>query len=159
MVESTSAQLDLLIEFMNTVDEEAGEDELPDDDTCAAWLSVHGLPAAGVRAAEAQLVRTALRAAADGGAPPGAGLEVVPLHATVTDDGDLVLTSEHPLGPLVATAVRLAYEGNWARLKLCDAHTCRYAYYDASRNRSGRWCSMAVCGNRAKTRAFRDRHR
>jgi predicted RNA-binding Zn ribbon-like protein len=32
-------------------------------------------------------------------------------------------------------------------------------YFDESRNRSKRWCSMEVCGNREKGEAFRRRHR
>ncbi|MGH2778535.1 MAG: CGNR zinc finger domain-containing protein, partial [Actinomycetota bacterium] len=32
------------------------------------------------------------------------------------------------------------------------------AFYDHSKNRSGKWCTMRVCGNRAKTRAYRERH-
>ena len=36
---------------------------------------------------------------------------------------------------------------------------CRWAFYDGSKNRSGRWCDMASCGNRMKARAFRERAR
>jgi predicted RNA-binding Zn ribbon-like protein len=32
-------------------------------------------------------------------------------------------------------------------------------FYDRSKNRSGRWCVMAECGNRAKVRAYRERER
>jgi len=48
--------------------------------------------------------------------------------------------------------------GNWSRLKVCANETCQLAFYDSSRNRSGRWCSMATCGNRMKGRAYRQRH-
>jgi predicted RNA-binding Zn ribbon-like protein len=34
-----------------------------------------------------------------------------------------------------------------------------WAFYDRSKNRSGHWCSMRVCGNRAKARQFRERRR
>lgn len=146
--------VDLLVEFLNTHDEE----QLTDDAAAAAWLRAHGLKSRGVDAAEARRVRDALRAAVDGDAPPASVLARVPLRAVVGGDGP-DLASDHPLGQLVATAVRLGYEGRWDRLKLCDASTCRYAFYDASRNRSGKWCDMAVCGNRAKTRTFRERHR
>ena len=37
-------------------------------------------------------------------------------------------------------------------------HGCRWAFYDYSRNRSASWCSMQLCGNRTKTRAYRRRH-
>jgi predicted RNA-binding Zn ribbon-like protein len=48
-------------------------------------------------------------------------------------------------------------DGTWARVKACRAEDCRWAFYDFSRNRSGTWCDMAVCGNRAKVRAYRAR--
>ena len=45
----------------------------------------------------------------------------------------------------------------WKRLKACRLHTCEWAFYDHTKNRSGAWCNMAVCGNRAKARAYRER--
>lgn len=50
-------------------------------------------------------------------------------------------------------------DGSWQRLKLCLAGDCAVAFYDASKNRSRSWCSMEVCGNRAKTRTYRARQR
>jgi regulatory LacI family protein/CGNR zinc finger protein len=44
-------------------------------------------------------------------------------------------------------------DGSWTRLKACARESCRWAYFDSSRNRSGRWCSMAWCGNAVKMRA------
>ncbi len=52
----------------------------------------------------------------------------------------------------------LQTQGVWTRLKACSSDTCRWAYYDASRNRASRWCHMQVCGNRAKGQTFRARH-
>lgn len=150
--------IDVLVDFLNTYDPGADEEELANDTDATAWFGARGLPTRGLRAAEARRVRDELREAAEGRTPPTVALAGVPLHAAVTDEG-LVLDSDHALGAIVATAVRLAFEGRWDRLKLCDAETCRYAFFDGSRNRSGRWCSMASCGNRAKTRAFRERHR
>ena len=49
-------------------------------------------------------------------------------------------------------------EGSWARLKACPADNCLWAFYDETKNRSGTWCSMSVCGNRTKARAYRRRH-
>ena len=48
-------------------------------------------------------------------------------------------------------------EDDWTRLKLCGSSTCRWAFYDQSRNHSSRWCRMASCGNRQKARRFRER--
>ena len=56
-------------------------------------------------------------------------------------------------------AVQAAFaDGTWQRLKVCGASDCRWAFFDTSKNRGGAWCSMAGCGNRAKARAFRQRH-
>jgi predicted RNA-binding Zn ribbon-like protein len=59
---------------------------------------------------------------------------------------------------LVAVATCQA-EGTWVRLKLCAAEDCLWAFLDTSKNRSRHWCSMGVCGNRQKTRAYRARRR
>lgn len=47
----------------------------------------------------------------------------------------------------------------WPRLKACREDTCRWAFYDHSKNRSGHWCSMEVCGARHKARQYRARHK
>ncbi len=57
------------------------------------------------------------------------------------------------LGLLLAIAARAMIDGSWARLKVCPGEHCGWAFYDHSRNQSGRWCSMAVCGGRAKARS------
>jgi predicted RNA-binding Zn ribbon-like protein len=48
---------------------------------------------------------------------------------------------------------------SWERLKACRAEDCRWAFLDDAKNHSRAWCSMKVCGNRAKARAYRERHR
>jgi predicted RNA-binding Zn ribbon-like protein len=50
-------------------------------------------------------------------------------------------------------------DGTWSRMKACPGPHCGWIFYDASRNRSSQWCSMRICGNRVKGRAFRERHR
>ena len=65
-----------------------------------------------------------------------------------------------PDGALAALLVPVAEamsDGSWARVKACRADDCHWAFYDFSRNRSGTWCDMAVCGNREKVRAYRAR--
>jgi predicted RNA-binding Zn ribbon-like protein len=59
------------------------------------------------------------------------------------------------LGRLVAVVFEAMRDGSWSRLKVC--RKCAWAFYDPSKNRSGTWCSMQLCGNRAKTRAYRQR--
>ena len=48
--------------------------------------------------------------------------------------------------------------GEWPRLTVCASPDCRWAFFDTTRNHSRRWCDMAGCGNRAKNRAWRERH-
>lgn len=62
-------------------------------------------------------------------------------------------------GTIVAIAFVSAFDGSFDHLKLCANETCRSAFFDRSKNHSGRWCSMATCGNRAKVRAWRERQR
>ena len=62
------------------------------------------------------------------------------------------------LGRVLAVAYGAMIDGTWPRLKACRNHGCRWAFYDESRNRSASWCSMQLCGNRTKTRAYRRRH-
>jgi predicted RNA-binding Zn ribbon-like protein len=61
------------------------------------------------------------------------------------------------LAALLLIAAEAATAGTWSRLKVCSADDCRWAFYDRSPTRSGCWCSMAGCGARAKSRAYRQR--
>lgn len=74
-----------------------------------------------------------------------AGGELVPLASGI--DG--------ALGSVLAVAAEAMRDGSWSRLKAC--RNCRWAFYDESRNRSAGWCSMQLCGNRLKTKAYRRR--
>ena len=56
---------------------------------------------------------------------------------------------------IVATAFGAMIDGTWERLKAC--RNCHWSFYDYSPNRSATWCSMQLCGNRTKTRAYRRR--
>jgi predicted RNA-binding Zn ribbon-like protein len=58
---------------------------------------------------------------------------------------------------LLVIAAEAATLGTWARLKVCSADDCQWAFYDRSPTRTGCWCSMQICGSRAKSRAYRGR--
>jgi predicted RNA-binding Zn ribbon-like protein len=58
---------------------------------------------------------------------------------------------------LLAIALRAMIDGRWQRLKTCPGEHCGWVFYDHSRNNSGRWCSMAVCGGRTKARTHYQR--
>ena len=51
---------------------------------------------------------------------------------------------------ILARVVQAVNDGTWSRLKACHEPGCRWAFYDSSKNHSGRWCSMSVCGSRDK---------
>jgi predicted RNA-binding Zn ribbon-like protein len=61
------------------------------------------------------------------------------------------------LGEVLASVALASCDGTWDRLKVCGNDECAYVFYDRSKNACRRWCSMEVCGNRVKTRAYRQR--
>jgi predicted RNA-binding Zn ribbon-like protein len=61
------------------------------------------------------------------------------------------------IGRLLAIVHQAQIDGSWSRLKVCREDICRWAFYDYSRNRTGTWCVMAVCGSRAKMRSYYQR--
>ena len=63
------------------------------------------------------------------------------------------------LGAVLAAAFAAMADGTWRRLKACPGERCGWAFYDRSVNGSAAWCSMRVCGGRAKARAYYARKR
>ncbi len=61
------------------------------------------------------------------------------------------------LAAIAATVALAQAAGTWHRLRICAAPDCRWVFYDTSRPGAARWCSMRICGNRAKTRTYRQR--
>jgi predicted RNA-binding Zn ribbon-like protein len=172
---TTPAEVELVRSFVNTVDHEAGTDELGSATDLRDWMVAAGRTPAGteVRAADLALalrLRAALRAevtAHHDGEPDRAvqrELDAVcadlPLRMVSSDEGLAPCGTgiRGALAEIVAATATARLKGSWARLKICPADDCGWAFYDTSRNRSRRWCSMEVCGNRSKVRAFRDRH-
>jgi predicted RNA-binding Zn ribbon-like protein len=170
----------LLRDFVNTAEPEVDGEDLDGPEALARWCVAHGLLDAGARltaddVATAVAVREGLRGVLQAHAghevPAGAttaleaALDRVPVRAAFDDAGDLRLrpAADRPIAHVVAgllDAVRQATaDGTWSRLKVCARDSCRWAFYDASRNRSGRWCSMAGCGNVVKMQRSRVRRR
>jgi predicted RNA-binding Zn ribbon-like protein len=166
--------LQLVEEFLNTVDERtfsrhgeshvAGE-QLTSPKALTDWLAAHDLAVAGTSLQAADLaattaLRTALRQALTGDTDAATALAGYPLRLAPSAAGGLHLTagSGRPwLNAIVETVADSAARNDWKRLKLCAAPDCRWAFYDTSRSGGGRWCSMEVCGNRHKTRTYRER--
>ena len=65
---------------------------------------------------------------------------------------------ERVLWPLAAEAVDLLLSPDVARVKQCASEECNWLFWDASKNRSRRWCEMSACGNREKARRYQRRH-
>jgi predicted RNA-binding Zn ribbon-like protein len=173
------APLQPILDLVNTKDLESGIEELREPGALRDWLLERRLidPATEVTAEDLAFtveLREALRAMLrvnDGHPVDAVALRVVnrvtgslPLQLHFSTDGEPGLGpgTRGVRGALAGMlgAVPLAEaDGTWRRLKVCSADTCQWAFYDKSKNRSGRWCSMRVCGNRTKTRAYRARQR
>jgi len=142
--------------FVNSIDREHDREWLP------AWLEEQGLPASDFDRAAAlrEALRALLRVNNLGGTAPEARARVTEaardVRVELAADG-VVLTGADPLSAVTAIALTSMLDGTWARLKVC--RKCEWAFYDTSKNRSGSWCSMQLCGNRLKTRAYRSRRK
>jgi predicted RNA-binding Zn ribbon-like protein len=156
--------LRLVQSFVNTTNLENGDDWL------ASWLTEHGVKPRGQSLARARDVREAVREllyANNGQVVTGDPHRLVSDAAAegrlTIDFASGSLVPRAPglagvLGRVVAMAFTAMADGSWGRLKACRNHHCRWAFYDYSKNRSASWCSMQLCGNRTKTRAYRARH-
>jgi predicted RNA-binding Zn ribbon-like protein len=170
-------RLDLVRDFVNTLDLEDGRDVVKTPAELAAWLSGRGLlaeqqvsPQDHARALDTrETIRRLLLANNGGPEHPEdlAALDRLAAEASVTArfrPGGMRLEPSAAgvtgaLGQLVAIMAEAMVEGNWGRLKACSDNGCQWAFYDRSKNHSAHWCSMKVCGNRAKARQFRERRR
>jgi predicted RNA-binding Zn ribbon-like protein len=171
--------LEIVRQFVNTLDVESGVDELADARRVKAWFVEHDLldERARLTAADQRRVvelREALRALllANNGVPlESDAVDVLngfagraPLEARFDPTGTIGVTGHRggidgALGQLLAVVVQAVADGTWTRLKACREDECQWAFYDRSRNRSAQWCVMAVCGNRNKARSYRERQR
>jgi predicted RNA-binding Zn ribbon-like protein len=82
----------------------------------------------------------------------------------VATDGNLQLlelrewrSPEELLLPIGEALAKFVCEEDFSGVKACEGHNCTLLFADHTRRRARRWCSMAVCGNRAKQAAHRDR--
>jgi hypothetical protein len=166
-------RLEFVRAFLNSVDLEAvaegrAEDRLTD------WCNTGGFAQKldPVGLADLASFREALRAVAEANAGEGdrsvawAGLERFALRArfegSVAALGIEIVPAgegaDGAIAEILAIVYRAQIDGTWARLKACRKHSCRWAFFDRSKNGSGAWCSMAVCGNRVKAASYRARN-
>jgi predicted RNA-binding Zn ribbon-like protein len=170
--------LELIMRFVNTAELDEDIDQLATPASLRDWIREHELGDGPEPTEEERrrvvAVREALRALllANGGEPldPGAvkalnsAAAPIALKVRFGEDARPELSPagksvDAALGTIIAVVVKAMADGTWPRLKACREDTCQWAFYDRSRNRSGQWCSMAVCGNRAKARSYRHRHK
>jgi predicted RNA-binding Zn ribbon-like protein len=59
------------------------------------------------------------------------------------------------LVPIAEAIAHLVVDEDFRWVKACQGHDCTLVFLDRTRARSRRWCSMGVCGNRAKVTAHR----
>jgi predicted RNA-binding Zn ribbon-like protein len=64
---------------------------------------------------------------------------------------------ESLLLPIGEALAKFVCEEDLANVKACEGHSCTLIFADHTRRRARRWCSMAICGNRAKQAAYRRR--
>jgi predicted RNA-binding Zn ribbon-like protein len=170
-------ELELVRKFANTIDVDEGTDELETASGLGRWLAENGLSAGATpsdddreRAVELREALRSLIFANSGERLDPAALTTLnrlgdELHMRIRFDAqggsDLAPAAggvDSALGRILAIVHSAMAGGTWPRLKACREDTCQWAFYDLSRNRSGTWCSMAVCGNRTKARKYRHRH-
>jgi predicted RNA-binding Zn ribbon-like protein len=168
--EMVPSALRLVRDFVNSVEYQEDDEGWEQPADLGAWLRGRQLLAGEAEPntddlALAKAVREGLRSVlathAGHDADPVAfgrlddALAELPVRVSFRADGlSLAPAADQPVRRALAgilEAVRASTEdGSWMRLKVCDRDTCRWAYYDYSKNRSGRWCTMAGCGNAVK---------
>ena len=173
--------LRLVESFLNSMDVASGRDELGTVAGFQTWLAVYRRVATPTVSDEdlqlAHELRDALRielrplTGADRQDPARRNAQVrldalayrIPLRARVTAEGPWLAPAGDGatgvLGEILAAVVLANHDGTLRRLKICRAERCQAAFYDWSKNGSRCWCSMQICGNRNKTKAYRGRRR
>jgi predicted RNA-binding Zn ribbon-like protein len=166
----------LLQLFVNSYDDLTQKETIGTPEQLSRWLRRRGFdpgprPLRSADVARLRRVREALRAVFafhNGGALPDpdalALLNSEGLRnriATAFSSAGRAVVASHTVGAagllssLFAAAVAGTEQGMWERLKACPE--CGWVFYDHSRNGRGSWCTMTICGSRAKMRAYRRR--
>jgi len=179
-------ELALLYDFVNTLDRRAyveqgavhtGGDELATPRQMEAWLRQRRLlPAANHIDARdhrrALDLRDALRSFLELSPADRQNAGVArrlsaasrdfPLTLTASSEGAVTLQpapGSSALGRVLVQLYGLAKTERLARLKTCASAECHWVFFDRSKPANRQWCSSSLCGNRQKTRAYRQRQR
>jgi len=170
-------RLELVRDFLNTLDVDRGTDALATPEGLSAWLAAQDLlgkkafTATARDAARARSIREDLRALARRNNGEACACMTETLEAAsaasrfaLSFDPDTGTSALRPtasgldgaLGRVLAAVHVAMLDGTWCRLKACADETCLWAYYDRSKNGCSRWCGD-TCLNRSKVRRFRER--
>lgn len=180
--------LAILYDFANTLDlrhfthhgvVHEQSDELATSQDLAAWMTERGLLRAGAKVTAEMLGdalqfraclreflqrvpaerrdRSVLRAL-------NGATKAFPLAAEIGEGGEGRLRPLRGdalagLSAVVAELYNGSRDGTLDRLKMCAAEECRRVFFDRSKPATRRWCMSTLCGNRIKTRAYRERQR
>jgi predicted RNA-binding Zn ribbon-like protein len=170
--------LRLVQALVNTLNAETGQDLLATEAEATRWLTAAGSlhhQAEFTAAEQAALVnvREAIRGVLSANTsrredPAAASrltlaLTSCRLGVTIQPGGTVALVSaDHDrfarvIGTIAIAIAESAAAGTWTRLKSCPGELCGWAFYDRSGAGRSVWCSMQLCGSRAKMRAYRSR--
>jgi predicted RNA-binding Zn ribbon-like protein len=168
-------RLRVVQQFINSLDIEAGSEEFGTSSQLGSWLVSHALAKPGglhltsKDLERARRFRELLRDLAAGNNGSGghqplrrrlnSELARLPFVGALEDGGVARLEPtgtgiDRALSQLAAIVIEEMIIGRWNRLKVCAEDICRWVFYDHSRSRTGIWCTMAICGSRAKSRAY-----
>jgi len=84
--------------------------------------------------------------------------------AQVSDRFEWVWSGDHMeldamLGPVARSAAELMTSTSLEQVRECESDDCTWLFLDRTKNHSRMWCDMKSCGNRAKVRRYRERHK
>jgi predicted RNA-binding Zn ribbon-like protein len=153
----------LCLDFANTVNArpDPDRDSLDAFDTLAGWAARAGLPLTGpgpgAELAAARELREAVYgtfSAVVAGRDPGAAdvAAIMVVHAAALLRWPGPRTVRELRWQVAVSAVQLLLEGPLDRVGECPS--CHWLFLDTSRGGRRRWCSMTVCGSRAKARRY-----
>jgi predicted RNA-binding Zn ribbon-like protein len=165
--------LERLIGFVNTNEPQISHDLLRGPAETRSWLLAEGFEVGklnrddwtamiafreGVRAAAA--ANNGYDVDTDAVAALRGAIDRLGFTVQATADTNLEVASTTPAGralaPLVGALMAAQADGSWTRVKACARDSCRWLFYDTTRNRSRTWCTNTTCGSREKAkRAYR----
>jgi predicted RNA-binding Zn ribbon-like protein len=165
--------LERLIGFVNTNEPQESQDQLRGPAETRSWLVAEGFEVGELSHDDWVAMisfREGIRAAAAANNGYGVNADAVTglrrainqlgFTVRVGPDASLEVASTSPAGralaPLVGALMAAQADGSWPRVKACARDSCRWLFYDTTRNRSRTWCTNSTCGSREKAkRAYR----